>query len=91
MPYGKDDDTLRIVFDGVLFVVYIMLPILQTILQCIHTFQPPSSSKQEVCNEASISRRRHHTGGKILDFTLSESSKNELSWTFHSPNLSTES
>ena len=55
-----------------------------------HTFQPPSSSKREVCNKPSISQSGTMVA-KILDFRLFESLKNALSRTFCSPKLSLES
>ena len=34
----------------------------------VHTFQPPSISKREVCNEASKSRRQYHGAHRREDF-----------------------
>ena len=53
-------------------------------------FQPQSSSRQEVYSGASIYQKQHTmmlTWGEILDFRLSESSKNELTRTFCSPKV----
>ena len=49
----------------------------------LHTFQFPSSSKQRIHNEPSIL----NLDFGFLDFSLSESSKNELSRTFCFPKL----
>ena len=56
----------------------------------LHTFKPPSSSKREVCNKPSISRRWHHVC-KFLDFSFFESLRNALFRAFCSPNISLES
>ena len=51
------------VFRNICFVIFSWLSVVCCIIDCptvLHTFQPLSSSKQEVCNKPSISRRWHH-------------------------------